>query len=119
MAFTILHYRKCSKSRRALEILSESGKEFAVREYMINNLTPLELSAILKKLNKTPKEILRKKEAKEAGIYELDGPELIKKICDNPMTMERPIVIFQDRALICRPPENILDILQDGHRSKN
>ena len=119
MAFTILHYRKCSKSRRALEILSKSGKEFAVREYMINNLTPLELSAILKKLNKTPKEILRKKEAKEAGIYELDGPELIEKICDNPKTMERPIVIFQDRALICRPPENILDILQDGYRSKN
>ena len=73
--------------------------------------TSTALKEILKKLNVKPREILRKKEAREAKIDHLDGNALIESICLHPSTMERPIVINGNKAVIGRPPETILKIL--------
>nr|ADI23454.1 arsenate reductase and related proteins, glutaredoxin family [uncultured nuHF1 cluster bacterium HF0770_35I22] len=111
MPLTILHNPKCSKSRKSLEILKKSGKSFVIKDYMASAITPEELKEVLKKLKASPRQILREKEANEAGIAHLNGLELLNAICKNPRTLERPIVINEDKAVIGRPPENILKIL--------
>ena len=111
MTITILHNPRCSKSRKALEILMKSGKKIIIKNYTASRISPKELKEILKKLNVKPREILRKKEAREAKIDHLDGNALIESICLHPSTMERPIVINGNKAVIGRPPETILKIL--------
>ena len=69
------------------------------------------LKQILQKLGIGPRDLLRVKEAKQIGIDNLDGDQLISKMVENPKVIERPIVIYGNRAVIGRPPENVLEIL--------
>ena len=59
-----------------------------------------------------PREIVRWKEAREEGIAnDLKGEALIEAICKSPRVLQRPIVVKEGKAVIGRPPENVLDIL--------
>lgn len=111
MTATIYHNPKCSKSRATLQLLEENNIKATVVEYLNNPPSVSELKDILKKLGLGPRDILRKKEAKEEGIDgALDGDELIAKMLANPRTIERPIVVTADSARIGRPPECVLEI---------
>lgn len=111
MTATIYHNPKCSKSRATLQLLEENNIKATVVEYLNNPPSVSELKDILKKLGLGPRDILRKKEAKEEGIDgALDGDELIAKMLANPRTIERPIVVTADGARIGRPPECVLEI---------
>ena len=57
--YTILHNSRCGKSREAMKVLEDSGKEFEVREYLKEPLTKQELQAILSKLKLKPIELIR------------------------------------------------------------
>ena len=72
-----------------------------------------ELKTILGLLGKSPRDILRKKEAKEVGLDDpaLDDDALIAGIAANPIVLERPIVLNDGKAALGRPPESVLDIL--------
>ena len=111
MDLTIYHNPRCSKSRQALQLLIDTGKKFKIIEYLNLPPTPAELTDILTKLNMTPTEILRTKEAKKTGINCLNGINLIEAISKNPDSMQRPIIINGDKAVIGRPPERIFEIL--------
>jgi arsenate reductase len=109
---TIYHNPRCSKSRETLELLRSRGVEPTVIEYLKTPPGPAELSAILAKLGKGPRDITRAKEAAEAGLpKDLDGEALIAALSANPAAIERPIVVKGDRARVGRPPESVLDIL--------
>ena len=110
MSITILHNPRCSKSRQAVKILSESNKSFEIVEYTKTPLNPERLKIILKKLNISAPDILRIKEASEAGILNLTGDDLLEAICGHPATMQRPVVINGNKAVIARPPEKLLEI---------
>ncbi len=114
-SITIWHNPRCSKSRAAFELLSDSGVEFETYKYLIEEPTVQDIEAVLSKLNMDdPREIMRTKEDiyKELGLKdETDGAKLISAMAENPKLIERPIVVTDDRAAIGRPLENISNLL--------
>lgn len=109
---TIYHNPRCTKSRQTLELLREKGVEPVVVDYLKTPPSPAELTAILAKLGRGPRDITRAKEAAEAGIAkDLDGAALIAALSAHPAAIERPIVVKGDRARVGRPPESVLDLL--------
>lgn len=115
MAVTIYHNPRCSKSRAAMEFLEEKGIEVEVIKYMDTPPDAPQLTKLLEQLNMKPRDIMRRHEAvfKEAG---LDDPtftdeELIEAMTQCPSLIERPIVVKDDKAVLARPVEALLDIL--------
>jgi len=109
---TIYHNPRCSKSRQTLELLQANGVEPRVVDYLKTPPSAAELTEILAKLGKAPAEILRAKEAAEAGVSkDLPADALIAAMAANPAVIERPIVVKGDRARLGRPPEQVLEIL--------
>jgi len=112
MSVTIYHNPRCSKSRQTLQLLHDNGIEPTIVDYLATPPSAAELTEILTKLNKGPRDVIRKKEAREEGIdASLDGDALIAAIAAHPRTLERPIVVKGDKAAMGRPPESVLDIL--------
>ncbi len=109
----IWHNSRCSKSRAALNYLQEKNCDFTIKEYLKENPKKDELEAILKKLNKKPSEVIRKKEAlfKELNLKDASEEDLLEAMVQNPKLIERPIVIYKDRAVIARPLELVEEIL--------
>ncbi len=118
MSITYYHHPNCSKSKAGLAILQEwSTKHQIPFETILYLKTPPsfeELSGILQKLGVKAREILRPKEADAAGIdLNLSEDQLIKAICDHPKAIQRPILVVKDQAVIGRPTDNIIKLLED------
>ncbi len=113
MTVTIYHNPRCSKSRKTLGLIQDKGIEPEIVEYLTAPPDAGELKRILGLLGKSPRDILRKKEAREAGLDDpaLDDDTLIEKMIANPIVIERPIVVTGNKASLGRPPESVLDIL--------
>jgi len=112
MAVTIYHNPKCSKSRETLALLQDKGINPQVVEYLKTPPSAAELTEIIAKLGIAPKELLRKKEAAEAGVDpNLPSDALIAAMVTNPQVIERPIVVKDGKARLGRPPEQVLEIL--------
>jgi arsenate reductase len=113
MKVTIYHNPRCAKSRAALELLMHKGVEVQVVEYLKTPPTPTELKRLLAALGMKPRQLLRAKEAKEAGLdnAKLSDEQLIEGMSRNPAVIERPIVVKGDKAALGRPPETVLRIL--------
>ena len=112
---TIYHNPGCSKSRQSLELVLSKTKNVKVIEYLKIPLTKEELQNILDKLNLKVNDIIRhKEEAYEKYIQgkEPTEDELLDLITKHPILLERPIIIKGNKAVIGRPPENILKIVQ-------
>ena len=109
----IWHNSRCSKSRAALNYLKEKNYNFTIKEYLKENPTKDEFESVLKKLNKKPSEIIRKKESlfKELQLKDASEEELFDAMVQNPKLIERPIVIYKDKAVIARPLESVEEIL--------
>jgi len=110
---TIYHNPRCSKSRQTLALLEERGIEPEIIEYLVTPPSAEELRNILALLGKSPRDILRKKEAEEVGLDDpaLDDDALIAGMAANPIVIERPIVVNNGKAALGRPPESVLEIL--------
>ncbi|WP_417501976.1 arsenate reductase (glutaredoxin) [Marinobacter sp.] len=111
----IFHNPRCSKSRQALELLTERGIEPEIIRYLETPPTEQELSDILEALGRQPRELMRtgESEFKEQGLGNphLTREQLIAAMVASPKLIERPIVIANGKAAVGRPPENILTIL--------
>lgn len=112
----IYHNPRCSKSRQTLALIEESGITPQVRLYLEQTLNAKELKALLALLDISPRELLRKGEAdyKALGLSDtgLSDAALIKAMVSHPKLIERPIVTKDQRAVLGRPPENVLDLLK-------
>ncbi len=111
---TIWHNPRCSKSRNAAALLEEKGIDAEVVKYLDTPPTKEELTAVLKMLGITARELMRTKEDiyKELNLKEVtDEDKLIEVMVENPKLIERPIVIKDGKAAIGRPLENIVEIL--------
>ena len=112
---TIYHNPRCSKSRATLALLENQGANIRIVEYLKDPPTRKELSTILSMLGIKARSLLRTKESvyKSEGLDDkaLSEKELISAMVDNPILMERPIVIANDKAVIGRPPETVLTII--------
>jgi arsenate reductase (glutaredoxin) len=113
MAVTIYHNPRCNKSRQTLALLEERGVKPRIVEYLKTPPDVAELKRLLKLLGLSPRQLLRKKEAAEAGLDKpsLSDAELIAGMVKHPIVIERPIVVSGERAALGRPPEAVLKIL--------
>ncbi|MBT8294833.1 MAG: arsenate reductase (glutaredoxin) [Gramella sp.] len=110
----IYHNARCKKSREGLEILKNSGKEFEVKEYLKEPLNENELEELIKKLDITPIQLVRKNEKIWKESYkdkDLSDRELITVMVKNPKLIERPVVETEKKAVIGRPPSDIEKLL--------
>jgi arsenate reductase len=112
---TIYHNPRCTKSRQTLALLEKRGIKPKVIEYLVTPPTEAELKRLLKLLGISPRELLRTKE-EEYKQAQLDRPdvtdaEIIHALVKYPRLMERPIVVVGNKAVLGRPPENVLKII--------
>ena len=115
MSTKIYHNPRCSKSRQTLELLNNKGVETEVIEYLQTPPAVETLEKILKGLKMEPRDLMRKgqDEYKALGLdnEDLSRDELIKAMIENPILIERPIVITEKGMAIGRPIENVEKIL--------
>lgn len=111
----IYHNPRCSKSRQTLDLLRAHGIEPEIVQYLENPPNAATLKTLLGKLGMGARQLLRKGEPeyRSAG---LDDPacsdaRIIAAMVEHPRLIERPIVVAGDRAVLGRPPENVLALL--------
>lgn len=112
---TIYHNPGCSKSRQTLALLQERGIEPTIVRYLDNPPGAAAISRLLGQLGLPARALLRSREVPYMALG-LDDPartdtELIEAIAAHPILLERPIVVKDNRAVIGRPPENVLELL--------
>lgn len=115
---TIYHNPRCSKSRQTLQLLQDNCSEndqLEIVEYIKSPLDVERLKKLPKLLGCSVRDIIRDSEAdyKENNLADenLTDDELLSAIVKMPKLMQRPIVVNGEKAVIGRPPENVLDII--------
>jgi len=112
--YTIYHNPRCSKSRATLQLLQEHGVEPDVLLYLDTPPDAAEIRSLLEKTGLSAAQLVRKGEPvfKEAGLSaDSSDDELIDAMAAHPKLIERPVVVHGDRAVLGRPPENVLSLL--------
>ncbi len=115
MSVVIYHNPRCTKSRLTLQLLQEKGLDCEVIEYLKTAPSKQEIKGLLAALGMSPRQLMRRNEQ----IYKdlllddeaLSEDKLIAAMHEQPILIERPIVVNGDKAAIGRPPENVLAIL--------
>lgn len=111
---TIYHNPRCRKSRETLQILNDRGIEPKIVEYLKDVPSQKELKELLAKLGITAEALLRKNEAVYKEQYKdkkMSEAQWINAMTEHPKLIERPIVVKGKKAVLGRPPENVLAIL--------
>lgn len=113
----LLHNPRCSKSRDALSLLEQHGKDLHVRRYLEQPLDADELRLLIQQLPVPAAALIRAQEAQAAGFAPAGetptDDEVVAWLVDHPQTMQRPVVIYGDRAVIARPPVHLLTLFDD------
>lgn len=110
---TIWHNPRCSKSRQTLALIEEKG-EVTIRRYLDDSPSVSEIQEVLSLLGLSAVELMRVKEKrfKDLELSKSDPEaDLIAAMAENPVLIERPVVLANGKAAIGRPPEQVLDIL--------
>lgn len=105
----LYHNPRCSKSRQALSLLMDSGYKFEEYRYLTVGIAQEDLD-ILSKLSG----IIRRKDVQgDIDVKNLDTAGIRQLLENQPKCLERPVLIQNDKAVIGRPPEEILDFLKN------
>lgn len=111
----IYHNPRCSKSRATLKLLQERGVEPQIIEYLKTPPSTARLKELLAMLGMAPRDLMRKKEQpyKDLGLADAakDDDTLVSAMVENPILIERPIVVKGGQARLGRPPEQVLELL--------
>lgn len=117
MTTTIFHNPKCSTSRNALAILKASGEQPTIIDYLKEPPSREYLVELLSQMKMSPKELVRSKEPvyKELGleVTDISDNQLINAMIEHPILINRPIVISNKGAVLCRPLERIFEVLDN------
>lgn len=115
---TVFHNPKCSKSRGACQILEDRGVEFDSVQYLKTPPTRGEILALLGILDDPPAALVRKDPYfRELGLGadDYETPEAVADLLsEHPRLMERPVIVMDGRAVIGRPPERVLELLEQN-----
>ncbi len=110
----IYHNPRCAKSRQTLALLQENGVDPEIVLYLDSVPSPHELKSLLLKLDLSPIQLVRKGEKiwkEQFKGKDLSDEEIIEAMIAHPKLIERPIVVKDQKAVLGRPPENVLDLL--------
>jgi arsenate reductase len=113
---TIYHNPRCGTSRATLTLLQEHGLTPRIVEYLQSPPSAAELKAIIAMLGIRPEQLVRKGEEIYRNRYAgktLSDDQWIAAMVRDPILIERPVVVHGNRAVIGRPPEAVLDLLED------
>ena len=111
---TIYHYPKCSKSRAGLCEIEKQNDSIEIRNYFKDLFTREELISVLNKLNRKPLDLVRTNESiwkEHFSEKKLTDECIIDALLQFPQLIERPIVVFNENAVIARPTEKINELL--------
>jgi len=113
--YTLYHNPRCSKSRQTLQLLEDNNISPEVVLYLEQVPSTEDIRELLHKLGIGPRELIRKGEQayKENNLSDstLTDQALIEAMHSHPKLIERPIVVSGRRAVLGRPPENVLELL--------
>ncbi len=114
MQFLVYHNGECSKCQGLTELLNSKGADVQYKFYLHEPMTVEELEGLLQKLQLPATGILRKSEP--LYVEQFEGKQLTERqwleaIVEHPVLLQRPIVVYGDKAIIARPPEKLLEIL--------
>ncbi len=113
--FTIYHNPRCSKSRQTLALLEEQAQnvkqDISIVEYLKTPLSQHDIRQLLGQLDCSALSMMRVKEAEfsEQNLKGANEETLIDAMANTPKLIERPIVTNGSKAIIGRPPENVLE----------
>ena len=103
----LYHNPRCSKSRQTLALLVERNVQFEDYRYLENGIAPEDMEVLL-----SLEGVIRQPDVDSTMGYDLNNISDVRKLLsDNPKVLQRPILIKDGRAVIGRPPENVLDLL--------
>ncbi|HVE57814.1 MAG TPA: ArsC/Spx/MgsR family protein [Pyrinomonadaceae bacterium] len=111
---TVYEKPTCTTCRKLNKLFEENGVDYRKVNYFIEPLTEEKLRELLKKANLSPFDVVRKAEPvyKELNVAEVtDSDALIKLIVENPALLQRPIVEVGEKAVLARPVENALELI--------
>lgn len=107
---TIYHNSSCSKSNAALKALAECGEPFEIIEYLKDTPSLATLQEVIEKLGCKPHDLIRTNEAVYLEKYKglnLSDEEWLQAMHDNPILIQRPIIVNQDKAVVARSEDSI------------
>ena len=104
----LYHNPRCSKSRQAVKLLTDNGVSFQEHRYLEVGIMEEDLPLLASLTG-----IIRKqeKEFKELDFTVISVNEVIKALRVKPKLLERPVLVKDDKAIIGRPPEEILKLI--------
>ena len=108
------HNPRCSKSRQGIALLDSNKINYDVIEYLKNPLNKNELIDILEQLDMNPMDLIRKGESaykEKIKGKNLNDNQIIEIMVDEPKLIERPILVNKGKAVIGRPAENLMSIV--------
>ena len=112
---TIYHNPRCSKSRQTLAILEEQGIKPDVVLYLETPPDARELKLLVDQLGISPRELLRTSETEYKAMKldnkKMSDADVINAMVKAPILIQRPIVVKGNKAVMGRPPENVLSLL--------
>lgn len=116
MTLTIWHNPRCSKSRQTLELLHKKGMTPTIREYLKDPPSKAEIEKLIELVGGEPAELVRDGEPEFEQLgrkkSELSKADIAREIATHPILLQRPIVVSGKRAVIGRPPEAVLPLLE-------
>jgi len=110
----IYHNPRCGKSRNCLAFIEQTNQQYEIIPYLTQTPSFDELKALLEKLNLQPIELVRTKEKIWIENYkgkELTNDQIVQAMIDNPILIERPIVIKDGKAIIGRDLDKVASFL--------
>jgi arsenate reductase len=111
MTVTIWHNPRCSKSRQTLELLRSKGIEPAIREYLKQPPSKVEVETLIAQVGGDAAELIRDGEP-EFKALKMKKADIAKAIVAHPVLLQRPVVVSGKKAAIGRPPEAVLALLK-------
>ena len=115
MRVIVWYNPRCGTARNVRDYLTEHGIPFDLREYLEDIPNRHEIEDVLKKSGMSARELLRAKEplARELGLTDpgVSEEHLITAMHENPILIDRPVVIDGTRARLCRPSETVAEFL--------
>ena len=107
------HNNRCSKSRQCLDLIKESNTDYKVIEYLKEDLSVNNIKVIVNGLEGNINDIVRRNqtEIKKVKIDFTNKDSIIKLIAKNKVYLQRPIIRVNEKFVICRPPEKVLNYI--------
>jgi arsenate reductase len=113
MQVTIYHNPKCSNSRRCLEIVREEGFEPTIVEYLQHPPNAAALERLVAEMGVSVRDVIRTKEPvyAELNLTDANDGALLNAVASHPILLNRPIVVTDKGAKLCRPPDLVRELL--------